>query len=107
MYAGGLVFPVVQAAACLCGRMKSALYLVYRSVYPLPPLPRLLAAERQIFQIEVFRSPPYAGSQSNRPTPAVSVRGITKVVQVLPLTLGFQASFLATISPLRISGGVL
>src|ERR671914_2434129 len=78
----------MQAGACLCARMQSSLYLAHRSVHPPPPLPRLIAAKRFPVINEVFRYPPYCSLQSTSLTSAVSVSGITKVVQSYSGTLG-------------------
>jgi hypothetical protein len=80
--------------------MQSALYLALPKRLPASPQHRLIAAKRRVLKIGVFRYSPYSGLQYDRPTPSISVRQVTKVVQVLPLTLGFQASFFATMNPL-------
>ena len=89
MHARAVGFDVVQAGAWLCARMKSALYLALPKRQPrLLPHP-LIGAERYSLEIEVFCYSSYGGLQYDRATPAISVRRITKVVQVLPLTLGY------------------
>jgi hypothetical protein len=91
----------MQAGGWLGDRTKSDLYLAYRSVHPLPPLRRLIAAGRRFLKIGVFRYPPYAGLQYDRPTTAVSVSRITKVVQIFRLLWVILAPFLLqlTLSP--------